>query len=332
VTRMARGVVAMLVVCLHATTVAAATDLGLITGPEGGTYYQLGQDLKKLVKAGGTNLSVHPSKGSVENIYTISHKPGVQLAIVQSDVLAFVADQRANPALSRIAESVRLVFPLHDEDVHLVGRRELGNLEDLGGRRVAIGREGSGTHLTARRLLKLAEVTPSEMVPIEGAEALAQLKAGRIDAMFYVVGAPVALLKTVKADDGLALLGITHKSILQTYEPAEIAANVYDWQTTPVSTVAVKAALIAFDPQRRECDAIGRFAQQVAGGTEWLTTHGHPKWKRVNIEQPLKGWEQYDCVRKYVGKPPADGETSPAASAIERNPVADAIRGVLGKE
>ena len=41
----------------------------------------------------------------------------------------------------------------------------------------------------------------------------------------------------------------------------------------------------------------------------------------MDLERPVKGWEQYDCVRTYAG-PPADGG-SPAASAGDRNPIAD---------
>ena len=35
---------------------------------------------------------------------------------------------------------------------------------------------------------------------------------------------------------------------------------------------------------------------------DWLISNGHPKWKAVDLNYPLKGWDQYDCVRKYLGK------------------------------
>ena len=41
--------------------------------------------------AHGFNLTVHPSKGSVDNIFAVYQRPGVQMGIVQSDVLAFVS-------------------------------------------------------------------------------------------------------------------------------------------------------------------------------------------------------------------------------------------------
>src|SRR5207249_3732613 len=128
------------------------------------------------------------------------------------------------------------------EEIHVLGRRDITDFDELTDKRVAIGREGSGTYLTARLLLKTSEVAPRETVPIDTDEALAELKAGRIDAMFYVAGYPVKLLtEKVTEADGLALIPITNKSILEFYPGAEIPANTYAWQTTPVKTAAVKA-------------------------------------------------------------------------------------------
>ena len=136
------------------------------------------------------NLTVHTSKGSIENIFAVYQRPGVQMGIVQSDVLAFVARVQSDPVLQRIAKKTRMVFPLYNEEVHLLGRE--GHPRFRRPRRQARGhRPGRQRHLSDRRLLfKLSEVVPAEMVPIDTGEALAELKAGRIDAMFYVAGLP----------------------------------------------------------------------------------------------------------------------------------------------
>jgi hypothetical protein len=306
-----------------------AQDMGLVTGSEKGTYYQFGLDVQKLVKPTGVNLAVYPSKGSVENIFAVYQRPGVQMGIVQSDVLAFVARLQSDPALTRIAKKTKMVFPLYNEEVHLVGKREITEFDDLAGRRVAVGREGSGTYLTARLLFKLAEVAPSEMVLIDTQEGLAELKAGRIDAMFYVAGYPVRLLKEDVSDgDKLAVIPILNKSIVEFYPKAEIPAGTYAWQPTAVSTVAAKAVLVSFDFRRRDCDSVGKVAQLIATRQEWLQKNGHPKWKAVDLNFPLRGWEQYDCVRKALGKSPASGPASTTARS-GLNPVFEAIKGVL---
>jgi hypothetical protein len=246
------------------------------------------------------------------------------MGIVQSDVLGFVAGEPGNPTLTRVARSLRLVFPLYDEEVHVLGRREIRDFDHLAGTRVAIGREGSGTYLTARLLFKLAEVMPGEIVPIEGREALGQLKAGRIDAMIYVAGYPLGFLKNdVTSMDGLALIPISSKSIFEFYDAVEIPASVYDWQTTPVRTTAVKAVLVSNDVRGRDCDGVGRVAQQIATGLDWLKRHGHPKWRQVDLDYQLKGWEPSDCVRRYVGRQPAAAAsgltagTDPGARALK---------------
>jgi len=215
-----------LLVAIALPTVAVAADMGLITGGERGTYYQFGLNLQKLVQQSGINLSVYNSKGSVENVLAVYQRPGVQMGIVQADVLAFVARVQTDPALKRIARKTRLVFPLYNEEVHLVGRREIQDFDDLTDKRVAIGREGSGNYLTSRLLFKVSEIAPREMVAIDTEEALAQLKAGKIDAMFYVAGYPVKLFtENVSAEDGLALIPISNKSITEFYPRAEIPAG-----------------------------------------------------------------------------------------------------------
>ena len=57
---------------------ALAADLGVITGSEKGTYYQFGLNFQALGKLNGINVTVVPSKGSIENIFAVYQKPGVQ--------------------------------------------------------------------------------------------------------------------------------------------------------------------------------------------------------------------------------------------------------------
>jgi uncharacterized protein len=305
---------------------AVAADMGIITGSEKGTYYQFGLNLQKLMKPNGINVAVAPSKGSVENVFAVYQRPATQLGIVQSDVLAFVARVETDPVLKRIAKKIKMVFPLYNEEVHILGRN-IGSFDDLADKRVAVGREGSGTYLTARLMFKVAEIEPKEMQTIDTDQALAALKAGQIDAMFYVAGAPVKLFaEGVSSADGLSLVPIANKNVTEFYPSAELPAGTYTWQQAPLATVAVKSVLISFDFRRLDCDNVGRFAQVLATNMNWLVDNGHPKWKSVKLDYPLKGWEQYDCVRKYL--PRTAGSPAPARAG-ETNPVLDAIKNVL---
>ena len=305
-----------------------AVDLAVMTGGKKGTYYQFGLNLKELVKSRGIRLGVNNSTGSIENLYAVYKRPRTQMGIVQSDVLAFVSRVQTDPVLKRIAKKTKMIFPLYNEEIHLIGRRELLNFDDLEGKRVAVGKEGSGTYLTARLIFEVSDVRPGEMVAIGTNDALAQLKAGTIDAMFYVAGYPVKLFKEdVSEGDGLVLIPILNKSIVEFYPKAEIPANTYQWQPETVKTVAVKAVLVSFDFRRANCEFVGKFAQIIYDNLVWLRANGHSKWNSVDLNFPLQGWDQYDCVKKYI----AERTQAPPKPSAEINPILEAVKDILGQ-
>jgi TRAP transporter TAXI family solute receptor len=305
------------------TSIVSAQDMGIITGKKKGTYYQFGLNLAELGKSRGIKLKVFDSAGSVENVFAVYKTPGTQLGIVQSDVLAFVAKVGSDPVLKRIAARIKMVFPLYNEEVHLLAHKEITDFDDLADKTVAIGEEGSGIYLTARVLFEVSDVKPREMLPVGPEEALALLKQGKIDAMFYVAGFPVKLFtEDVTAADGLALIPITNKSILEFYPSAQIPSNTYGWQDQAISTVTAKAVLISYDFRGGNCENVGKFGKILHENLEWLRVNGHPKWKSVDLNVSLKGWEQYDCVKKVIQTTQRRAPEKPQAV----NPVIDAIK------
>jgi len=304
-----------------------AVNLAIMTGGAKGTYYQFGLNLKELAEVKGFTLKVNNSTGSIENLYAVYKRPHTQMGIVQSDVLAFVSRVQTDPVLKRIALKTRMIFPLYNEEIHLLGRRGLTDFDDLANKRVAIGKEGSGTYLTARLLFEVSGIRPGEMVPIGTSEALSQLKSGAIDAMFYVAGYPVKLFTDdVSAGDGLALISITNKSIVEFYPQTTIPAKTYRFQQETVNTVAVKAVLVSFNFRRANCEFVGEFSKDIYENLDWLIQNGHSKWTSVDLDYPLKGWEQYDCVKVRLPKK-QDIKISPA----EVNPILEAVKDILGQ-
>jgi TRAP transporter TAXI family solute receptor len=317
-----------LVLVLIFASPSLAVNMGVITGGKKGTYYQFGLNLKELVKSRGIQLNVYNSTGSIENLYAVYKRPRTQMGIVQSDVLAFVSRVQTDPVLKRIASKTKMVFPLYNEEIHLLGRQGIADFDELAGKRVAIGKEGSGTYLTAKLLFEVSGVRPAELIAIGTDEALAQLKAGKIHAMFYVAGYPVKLFQEdVTEADGLAIIPISNKSITEFYPLAEIPANTYPWQSETVNTVAVKAVLVSFNFRRANCEFVGQVAQILNANLDWLRQNGHPKWNSVDLDFPLKGWEQYDCVKKYLARQPR----APKKPSTEINPILEAVKDMLSE-
>lgn len=187
-----------LCLCLSFTGVSADQHdrYNIVTGGPTGTYIQIGQDLRRTLARDGRILNVLESNGSQDNIYDVSRRPWTPLGIVQSDVLGWIQySQQDKPELRRIAATTRMVYPLYNEEIHILARKGINSLRDLSGKSVAIGRAGSGTELTATLLLGAASITLGRKENAGGRAAVDMLKRGEVDAMLYVAGYPVKLFE-----------------------------------------------------------------------------------------------------------------------------------------
>jgi hypothetical protein len=163
---------------------------------------------------------------------------------------------------------------------------------------------------------------------MDNAQALAALKAGSVDALVIVDGFPVARLAAdISEADGLHLVPVTHDRIRSFYPASRIPGGTYPWQAADVDTVSVRAVLVAYDFRNNHCGTIGNVARLIDENLDWLRSNGHPKWKSVDLNEPVKGWQRYQCVQNYH---PSNVEPEPESPrARQPNPVADAIEAVF---
>jgi TRAP transporter TAXI family solute receptor len=286
-----------------ALSASAAPHMGIVTGNVTGTYIKIGEDIKKIVEPSGIALQVLESAGSIQNVFDVRKKRGVQLGIVQSDVLEYIRDISDDHELKAIAAKLAAVYPLYKEEVHVLGDLSLKTLQDLEGKRVAIGPERSGTYLTAKTIFFQTGVKPSQEVFLGGKPALEALRKGEIDAMFYVAGAPATLFsENTTVDDKFQLIGLDDKA-LDSYLTTVIPGGTYKWQETDVRTVAVKAVLITFSYAGEQCQNVAKVAKIIRENKDWLDANGHPKWREVNLDERLPKWPQYECVAATQEQP-----------------------------
>ena len=287
---------------LAAPPAVADEPFGITTGETRGTYYAFGRDMAALAEQAGMALRVLPSAGSLENLFRVFTAPEAQLGIVQHDVLFWVRSQEGSDTAQRMAQRIKLVFPLYDEEVHVIARNDarIERFADLTGKRVATGPSGSGTAVTASVLFTLAGVVPAEQAQLGAAEALAELKRGGLDAMIYVAGAPVRLfVDDVRTSDDLGLVAVDVPAIAAYYgEPVRLDASHYPWAKDGVRTVAVKAALVTYDYRvnREKCAYVGDIAGLVRAELGTLEQTGHPKWRDVDLDAAVIGWDLAPCA------------------------------------
>ena len=124
------------------------TVLGAISG----LYYPVGRALCDLVnreqRAHGVRCSAEPTSGSVYNVEGL-RAGELDLALVQSDV-QYAAYQGRGHWEGAPYPGLRSIVSLYPELVTVVARRasQVGEVQGLEGKRVDIGRPGSGAHAT----------------------------------------------------------------------------------------------------------------------------------------------------------------------------------------
>jgi TRAP transporter TAXI family solute receptor len=304
-----------LLIALSAAALAAqpsADGIGMVTGPKTGTAIQLAMEMAQIAQRAGVELVVKASEGSLDNIRRLVSAENAGLGFVQADVLD-VLTRSADPQVRRTVERLRLVFPLHDEEVHLLARTAIRRLEELQGRRVVVGTRGSGTWLTAQHLLRLLQVQPAERLEMPPPEGVRAVLRGDADAVFEVGGKPVRLFTNIlelQRDPryaalvaGVHFVPVDQPAVRRHYAAASLGPEDYPWVRQRMPTVAVKALLISADfsnrrnpHSRRRCQQLARLATALREHLAELQRTGHPKWREVDLDGDLSLWKPDLCV------------------------------------
>ena len=125
---MLRAVVAALALAVAVPVAAQEISANLVAGEPGSTELRAGQDLAALAAGCGLSITARETGGAVENMQAVRDRRATQLGIVQGDVLEYFRTyENDDPDLRRPAQGVRVVFPLFDEEVHVIARREIGS-------------------------------------------------------------------------------------------------------------------------------------------------------------------------------------------------------------
>lgn len=287
-------------------SIAQEFKKNIMTGGASGTYIQIGNDLANLERQCGLTLNVLETGGSLENFVGVRNRPNTQFGIVQSDVLDYFKTFEADdPELQSAISGVRIMFPLYNEEVHVLAKREISSLAELNGRKVAVGNKGSGTYLTSSLILDILQLNEAERLAIPAKEALSKLIAGEIDAFIYVAGVPTKLFDNPDIDGArFHLLPVNEPLLQASYFSSAIKAGTYPFQTEEVDVIAVKAVLMTFEYrveknryQKESCKAVSDLSYLMLTNLEKLRAEGHPKWKDVDLTAVPPGWQVGNCVK-----------------------------------
>lgn len=310
----------------------------IATGGQSDTYYQIGEELKQYVTPELRNLA---TKGAVDNIKALSKTKGVSFAIVQSDVYQTYVNLQNNdpdPAVrqwaSDLLNSLRVVAPLYSEEIYFVVQKDspMQELQDIAGKRLAIGPDGSGSNLTAKNIyFKLFGKAPEVVKPfiedgVLGSDDntkytrsalwhLAHPDAGpeerKVDVVVMVGGQPLPLLQRLGKDYKLLSSNIkndTMESLLKDYSIGFADQKNYPFLPNHTSVMMVQSYLVTAQfRDKQRSDFVKKFAGALCENYSKLYEHGHEKWKALvwSPEHPhlpslLSGWTYSDVTKPVL--------------------------------
>lgn len=246
-----------------ATTRYVSIGTGAITG----VYYPAGGAICRLVNRGrkehGIRCSVESTGGSVANINAIRNG-AIDFGIIQSDWqyhayngTGFFADQKPFKELRSVLSLYTETFSIAVQD-----KSGINKLDDLVGKRVNFGPQGSGVYATMEVLSDAKgwnkQTTFSNITYLQPSEQPRALCDGKIDAMVYVSGNPNGVLQEAAQTCKIKIISIDTPVIDKLLEKSPfyvksvIPGGMYAGNPSDIQTFGVKASIVTSEKQSSE--------------------------------------------------------------------------------
>lgn len=175
----------------------------IATGERSGRYYASATAYAKSFARNGVAVEIRETAGSVENFDLLLHDDTVTLSIVQGG---------SAPAEAHAAGTIEAIASLYYEPLWVFHRAGLpiDNLGDLKGRRIALGKIGSGSRTLAMQLLDANGIRDGDdsttFVEQTATQAAQALEAEQIDVAMFVLGSDTTIVRQLLKDDDVGLL------------------------------------------------------------------------------------------------------------------------------
>lgn len=241
------------------TISAYATDFIFMgTGGITGKYYISGGAMCYLInkekRQNSLRCSVESTAGSVYNIDTLRDNE-LTIAIAQSDVhyAAYKAEGlfKDNPPFKEL----RSLFSLYGEPFTVIARADSGikSFDDLKGKRVNIGNEGSGHRSTMEVLMQAkgwSKKTFSKVLELPPSRQRDALCGNEVDAIVYAVGHPSLAVQSIFDNCNVRIIDVKGDAVdtlvgkHSFYAKTIIPSGTYSAQKNDVQTFGVSATVV----------------------------------------------------------------------------------------
>lgn len=271
------------------------TDLLMGTGSQGGTYYPLGAEMANVWNNNIDNVNVTSTESgaSVENLAKISNGEfdlGMTVNLPAYDALAGTGDFEGNQV-----DNFAFIGHIYPEVLQIVTRESTGinSIEDLRGKRVAIGPPGSGTQAAAKLVLEAYGLEEGDYEAYQEGfgDAKSKLQDGTIDASFGLLGLPDAGIDELQASvRDVKFLPLSDEATAYIeensgYEAYTISAGSYEWLEEDIPAASAFAVLVA-NTDTVDDDLAYQLAKVML---EHADENTHPQARHMTQENALNG-------------------------------------------
>ena len=171
------------------------SSIDIAAGPKGSYLYEIAQKYKVEFEKAGVQVNVMETSGTLENLEHVSHPDKmIEFGFLEGGA----ADRRDFPSLESLGS-------IAYAPIWVFYRSDLANIYDINelkGKRIAIGGTSQGIHANALDLLNAVGINSSnsKLLNIGREEALKALHSNQIDAMFYSAPAEDPIVKILFND------------------------------------------------------------------------------------------------------------------------------------
>jgi TRAP-type uncharacterized transport system substrate-binding protein len=157
------------------------------TARAAGISVRIAEDLANVIDDGATRRVLPVvGRGGLQGLADLKLLRGVDMAILQTDVLDYARRQNLFPGIDYWAT---YITKLYNEEFHLLARQDINTVADLANQKVNLDQRGAGTAITAARLFDLLKIPVTETNDDQQL-ALDKLHKGEIAAIAFVAGKP----------------------------------------------------------------------------------------------------------------------------------------------
>ncbi len=268
-----------------------------------GAYIKVVDDIAKAVND-GQKLRILPvvGEGGSQNIRDILFLKGIDAGVVMSNSFDVY---KKEPMFEDLPNRLLYIARLYDEEVHVVGSRDINSLFDLNNKKVGLH---GGAIVSGKLLLDKLGIKPSEISQVNFFQGLEKVKSGEIAAIVRATASPMEDFEKSFDPNFHKLVPVAFDTrLIESFLPSKLTPAQYpkalaDGQ--PIETVAIGVVLAAYalkpgtDRYRRVEQFVNAFFSNVDKILK--APKRHPKWDEVNLAATLPGWKRFPAAEAWL--------------------------------